>query len=170
VSAADGSGGDARHDRPAGTRRSRKGILGAMLVTALLALYVWAVVGRGVALVRTGEPAGIAIGVAVLVLPLLVIGLVAREMWLAVTVQRMADELAGHGRLPVDDLPRSPGGRVDRAAADAAFGPYRAAVEAEPQSWEAWYHLAFAYDASGDRRRARGALRRAAALYRAPSR
>jgi hypothetical protein len=170
MSAADGPGDDARHDRPAGARRPWKGFVGALLVTALLALYVWAVAGRAVALVRTGEPAAVAIGAAVLVLPLLVIGLVAREMRLAVTVQRMADELARHGRLPADELPRSPGGRIDRAAADAAFGPYRAAVEAEPGSWEAWYHLAFAYDASGDRRRAREALRRAAGLYRSPAR
>ena len=155
-------------DRPAAPapRRPWRGIVGVVLVTALLALYVWAVAGRAVALVRTGEPAAVAIGAAVLVLPLLVVGLVGREIRLALTVQRMADELAGAGRLPVDDLPRSPGGRIDRAAADAAFAPYREAVEAEPRSWEAWYHLAFAYDASGDRRRAREALRRAAALYR----
>ncbi|WP_251150685.1 hypothetical protein [Cellulosimicrobium sp. Marseille-Q4280] len=148
-------------------RRPWKAIVGAVLVTALLALYVWQVAGRAAALIRTGEPAAMAIGAGVLVLPLLVVGLVGREFLLAGTVQRMADELAGSGRLPVDDLPRSPGGRVDRAAADEAFGPYRAAVEAEPESWEAWYHLAFAYDASGDRKRAREALRSAARLYRA---
>lgn len=108
-----------------------------------------------------------AIGAGVLVLPLLVVGLLGREFLLAGTVQRMADDLADRGRLPVDDLPRSPGGRIDRDAADAAFGPYRDAVDADPTSWEAWYHLAFAYDAARDRRRAREALRKAAALYRA---
>jgi tetratricopeptide (TPR) repeat protein len=148
-------------------RRPWKAIVGAVLVTALLALYVWQVAGRAAGLIRTGEPAAMAIGAGVLILPLLVVGLVGREFLLAGTVQRMADELAGSGRLPVDDLPRSPGGRIDRSAADEAFGPYRAAVEAEPESWEAWYHLAFAYDASGDRKRAREALRSAARLYRA---
>ena len=49
-----------------------------------------------------------------------------------------------------------------RTAADAI----RAAVEAEPESWQAWYRLGWAYDAAGDRRRARGALRRAVALER----
>lgn len=148
-------------------RRPWKAIVGAVLVTALLALYVWQVAGRAAALIRTGEPAAMAIGAGVLVLPLLVVGLVGREFLLAGTVQRMADELAAGGRLPVDELPRSPGGRIDRAAADEAFEPYRAAVEAQPESWEAWYHLAFAYDASGDRKRAREALRSAARLYRA---
>ena len=81
-----------------------------------------------------------------------------REWSLAVDVQRMADELAAADELPVDDLPRSPGGRIDRAAAREAFEPAREHAEAEPDDWRSWYHLAFAYDAAGDRRRARESL------------
>ncbi|MCF4122959.1 hypothetical protein L1785_18445 [Antribacter sp. KLBMP9083] len=143
-----------------------RGLAGAVAVTALLALYVWQIAGRGIAMIRTGEPVLVAIGVAVLILPLVVIGLIAVEYRLAGTVQAMADTLAADGDLPVDDLPRSPGGRIDRAAADAAFEPRRQAVEAAPDDWRAWYHLAFAYDAAGDRKRAREALRRAAPLFR----
>nr|WP_245993249.1 tetratricopeptide repeat protein [Xylanimonas allomyrinae] len=139
--------------------------MGAVVVTLLLGLYVWAVAGRGIAMIRTGEPVVVAIGAAALVIPLLVVGLIAAEFRLATRVQRMADELSAAGDLPVDDLPRSPGGRIDRAAADAAFDTYRAAAEAAPDSWRAWYHLAFAYDAAGDRKRARAALRRASSLY-----
>ena len=95
------------------------------------------------------------------------IWLVAREWRLAVDVQRMADELAAADELPVDDLPRSPGGRIDRAAAREAFEPARALAEAEPDDWRSWYHLAFAYDAAGDRRRARESLRTASRLHRA---
>ncbi|MGW2095492.1 tetratricopeptide repeat protein [Promicromonospora sukumoe] len=139
---------------------------GAVAVTVLLVLYVVQIAGRGVSMMGTGEPVLIAIGLGVLIIPLLVIGLIAREYWLAATVQRMADTLFAEGDLPVDDLPRSPGGRIDRAAADEAFEPYRAAVEDAPEDWRAWYHLAFAYDAAGDRRRAREALRRAAKFFR----
>ncbi|KLN34994.1 hypothetical protein FB00_09830 [Cellulosimicrobium funkei] len=166
---ADGGSDDGRPEGTTGRSRAArpwKAIVGAVLVTILLALYVWQVAGRAAALVGTGEPVAMVIGAGVLVLPLLVVGLVGREFALAGTVQRMADDLAAQGRLPVDDLPRSPGGRIDREAADAAFGPYRDAVDADPQSWEAWYHLAFAYDAARDRRRAREALRKAASLYR----
>jgi hypothetical protein len=151
-------------------RRLPKGLPGALAVTALLALYVWQIAGRGISMLRTGEPVLIAIGLGVLIIPLLVIGLIAREYWLAATVQRMADTLFAEGDLPVDDLPRSPGGRIDRAAADVAFEPRRAAVEAAPEDWRAWYHLAFAYDAAGDRRRARESLRKAAALSRSARR
>lgn len=145
---------------------NKRALLGAVCVTALLALYIYAIWGRAQALVGTGEPVGVAIGVGVLLIPLLAVGLIAREWWLGVVVQRMADELARTGALPVDDLPRSPGGRIDRAAADAAFVTMRARVEAEPESWAAWYNVAFAYDAARDRKRARSSLRTAARLYR----
>lgn len=147
-------------------RRVPPALAGAVALSALLVLYV-VVAGRaGVALVATGEPVAVGMGAAVLVLPLLGLWLLAREWWLAIEVQRMADELAESGGLPVDDLPRRPSGRVDRAAADAAFGPARADVEAAPEDWGAWFRLAFAYDAARDRRRARSALRTAAALRR----
>ncbi|MEK8225013.1 hypothetical protein NKG05_00865 [Oerskovia sp. M15] len=77
--------------------RNRKGLIGAVVVTALLALYVWQIFGRARLLLETGEPVGIVIGIGVLVLPLLVIGLIAWEFWLAITVQKMADQLAAAG-------------------------------------------------------------------------
>lgn len=154
----------------AGTRRPWPAALAAVVLSALLLLYV-VVVGRaGVALIATGEPIAVGMGAAVLVLPVLAVWLLAREWWLAIEVQRMADELAATGDLPVDDLPRRPSGRVDRAAADAAFAPARAAVEASPEDWRVWFRLGFAYDAARDRRRARGALRTAARLRRADRR
>jgi Flp pilus assembly protein TadD len=49
------------------------------------------------------------------------------------------------------------------------FPSYRAAVDADPENWRTWFRLALAYDASGDRRRARWATRTAIRLSRAPS-
>ncbi len=151
---------------PAPARRRYTGLIGAVLVTALLALYVGLVVVRAVQLIDTRRGIGIGLGIALLVLPLLVIALVAREWWLAVDVRSMADELAAEGALPVDDLPRSPGGRIDREVARERFGVARDEVEAAHADWKAWYHLAFAYDAAGDRKAARGALRTASRLHR----
>ena len=150
------------------SRRSRwTAVAGAVALTGLLGLYLWLVATRATALIRTGEPVGIGLGIAFWVLPPLVIWLVAREWRLAIDVQRMADELADADELPVDDLPRSPGGRIDRAAAREAFEPARERAEAQPDDWRSWYHLAFAYDAAGDRRRARESLRTASRLHRA---
>ncbi|MCC2309098.1 hypothetical protein [Cellulomonas chengniuliangii] len=151
---------------PSRAPRRRMAVAGAAALTALLSLYLWVVATRAVALLRTGEPVGIGLGLGILVLPLLAIWAIAREWRMAFMVQRMADELAAAGRLPVDDLPRSPGGRIDREAATEAFAIARAEAEAAPEDWAAWYRLAFAYDAAGDRRRAREALRTAARLHR----
>jgi hypothetical protein len=145
---------------------NKRALLGAVALTALLTIYVVVVASRGVALLRTGEPVGIVLGLGVLVLPLLAVGLVAREWMLAVAVQRMADDLAARGQLPVDELPRSPSGRIDRAAAREEFETARADAEAHPEDWAARYRLGFAYDAAGDRRRARASLRLAAKLRR----
>lgn len=150
--------------------RSRVSLAAAVALTALLALYLWLVAGRAVALIRTGEPVGVVLGVAFGVLPLLVLALVAREWLLAIDVQKMADTLADRDELPVDDLPRSPGGRIDRAAALTAFESARVEAEqAGPEDWGAWYRLAFAYDAAGDRRRARATLRTASRIHRTRS-
>ena len=145
----------------------RRGLVPALVLTALMGVYVWLVLTRVVALLRTGEPVGVVLGLAFGILPLLVLWYLAAEWLLAARVQRLADALAATGDLPVDDLPRSPGGRIDRAAASAQFEAVRAQVEAEPERWQGWFHLGFAYDAAGDRRRARAALRKAVALHRA---
>lgn len=140
---------------------------GAVGLTVLLGLYVWLVALRAVVLLGTGSPVGVALGVAFLVLPLLVVALLVKEWMLAIDVQRMADVLADEGGLQVDDLPRSPGGRIDRDVARAQFDAVREQAEAAPQDWRSWYRLAFAYDAAGDRSAARGALRTASRLHRA---
>jgi cytochrome c-type biogenesis protein CcmH/NrfG len=67
----------------------------------------------------------------------------------------------------VEDLPTRASGRPFRDAADEQFPQYRAEVESAPESWRAWFRLGLAYDASGDRRRAREALRQAIRLERA---
>ena len=143
----------------------RRSLVGAVLLTALLLVYIAAVASRAFALLGSGEPVGVALGAGVLLVPLLGVWVIVREWRLAVTVQHMADELAAAGSLPVDDLPRTPAGRIQRAAADAAFGVEQEAVEESPTDWAAWFRLAFAYDAAGDRRRAREALRTAARLH-----
>lgn len=144
----------------------RRSLIGAVALTALLLLYLVAVGRSGVALVGTGEPMAVGLGLSVLVLPLLGAWLLVREWWLAVQVQKMADELAATGRLPVDDLPRTAGGRIVRSAADAAFPAAAQPAADTPEDWVAWFHLAYAYDAARDRRRARAALRTAARLRR----
>ena len=137
-------------------------VTGAALV--VLAAYVVLVLWRVLLLLRDGSGPAVVLALAVLAISLLVVWLVWREVRLGLAMQRMGTQLAAEGGLPVDDLPRRPSGRVERGAADAAYARHQAEVEAAPQDWRSWYRLALAYDAAGDRRRARSAMRHAAGL------
>jgi hypothetical protein len=137
----------------------------AALAFAVLVLYLVAIGWRGLVLLRVGGVVPVLLGLALLALPVVGLWAVIREWRFGTATERMARELDARGGLPVDDLPRNPGGRVDRASADAWFERFRREVDAEPQSWAAWFRLALGYDAAGDRRRARAAMRRAVALH-----
>lgn len=138
----------------------------ALGMGGLLVLYLVLVGLRAVAFLGTGRPLGVAIGIALLVLPVLGAWALVRELLFGARSTRLMRTLAAEGGLPADDLPRRPSGRVERAAADAAFQRYADAVERDPGEWRAWLRLGLAYDRSGDRRRARAAVRRAIALSR----
>jgi hypothetical protein len=139
----------------------RVAVVLAVVFVAYAALLGW----RGVLLLGTGEPVGMVLGLAVLVIPVLGAYLVWREFRFGQATERMAGELASSGGLPVDDLPRRPSGRIDRTAADAAFVRYKEEAEAAPEDWRVWFRLATAYDAAGDRKRARAAMRTAIAKH-----
>ncbi len=137
----------------------------ALVLVALCLLYAVLVGQRGWLLVTSGEPVGVALGVALLVVPVLVGAAVLREVRFGAETERMARVLEVEDGLPVDDLPRTPGGRVVRGAADEAFVRYQAEADAAPDDWRSWFRLSCAYDAAGDRRRARAAMRQAARMH-----
>lgn len=137
----------------------------ALLMTAALVVYLVLLADRAVALLQTGTPAGIALGIGVFLLPLLGVWIVAVTWRSGMQIQRLSRRLDAEGGLPdVSDLPRRPSGRVDRDAADAWFDQRRKEVEANPGDWRGWYRLAYAYDIAGDRRRARATMRKAVDL------
>ena len=132
-----------------------------------LAVTVYIVLAgiRAWALVRTGDPVLVLFGIAVVVVPVIGVWLLWRELAFGWRTQELGRALGAEGGLPVDDLPRTPSGRVDRDAADARFTVYEAEVEAAPEDWRCWYRLAIGYDDARDRKRARAAMRRAIALH-----
>ena len=142
-----------------------KAKIGVLLVTLLLVFYMVVSFQRGWLLLTAGELSAKALGAAYLVLPIVGAWALIRELQFGGRTEKMAHLLAEEGGLPVDNLPRTPAGRIIREAADAEFPAYQAEVEAEPGSWRAWFRLSCAYDAAGDRKRARSAMRRAGKLY-----
>ncbi len=142
--------------------RTKLLVAAAVLVVAFYAVLIGV---KGVALLTSGSVVGVLFGVALLVLPVLGIYVIWREVDFGRRTAALAMTLEQEGGLPVDDLPRRPSGRVDRAAAGALFDRMRAEAEAAPDDWRSWYRLALAYDAAGDRTRARAAARHALALH-----
>jgi hypothetical protein len=141
-----------------------KSRVAAITMAVLLVIYLGFVVNYAFVLVSTGLGVAIAMGIALLVLPLIAAWLLYREITFVLRGERLVKLMGGAGELPVDDLPRLPSGRADAKAADAQFPAYKAAVEENPDSWRAWVLLGLAYDASGDRSRARWATREAIKL------
>ena len=144
-----------------------KGRIAVVVMAALLVFYLVLVGWRAVLFVQSGDPVGILIGVALIVLPFIGAWALVREINFGIRCERLVKQLDAEGALPVNDLPSRPSGRPFRDAADAQFPKYREAVDAAPEDWRAWFRLGLAYDASGDRRRARSALRTAMTLEKA---
>lgn len=132
--------------------------LGVAAVTVLLLLYVVFVAGMAVSLFA-GDLVAKIMGAALIVFPILAVVFVARELLFGLQTERLLKRLADAGELPEDDLPKRPSGRVVREAADEDFARWKAEAEAAPGDWRTWMRLGLAYSASGDRKRARAALR-----------
>jgi ABC-type nickel/cobalt efflux system permease component RcnA len=139
----------------------------SLILIAVLIVYLLIAGSQGIRLIQTGQPVAIGLGVAILILPLIGFWIVWRELRFGNAVERMAKVLEAEGELPVDDLPRTEGGHIDRDAADAQFADVQQVAKADPNDWRAWFQVAASYDAAGDRKRARGAMYHAVDLFEA---
>ena len=119
----------------------------AWLLVVAVVVYFLLAGTRGWALLTSGDTAGVFLGAAVLVLPVIGAWVVWREVAFGYAMQAMGADLAACGDLPIDDFART--------------------VEADPHDWRGWYRFGLAQDAARDRRRARAAMREALRLRQA---
>ncbi|MCK7625645.1 hypothetical protein MUU72_21510 [Streptomyces sp. RS10V-4] len=136
-----------------------------IFLATVLVLVFGVVAMEGVLLLLTGEPAAMGMGAVAFVLPCLGAWFLWANTRFARDANRLAGELAAEGGLPADDLARTPGGRIDRDAADAVFARRQAETEEAPGDWRTWFRLAVAYRDARDTPRARKAMQRAIALH-----
>lgn len=134
------------------------------LTVALLVIYLVFAIRYGLLLISIGQPVATGMGIALFVLPLIAIWALVVELRFAIRAERLGVRLEAEGGLPAEELPLRPSGRIDPAAAAELFPVYQAATEAAPEDWRTWFRLGLAYDAAGDRRRARWATRQAIKL------
>jgi cytochrome c-type biogenesis protein CcmH/NrfG len=138
------------------------------LMCAALLVYIVLLGRTAVLMISSGRAVAIALGGALLILPVIGLWAMIATVSAGLAHQKLARLAADDGmELDVSALPRRPSGRIERDAADALFADVRAELEDDPHDWRRWYRLARAYDYAGDRSRAREAMKKAVELHRA---
>jgi tetratricopeptide (TPR) repeat protein len=137
---------------------------GALFMTALVIVYLVLIAERSYALIVSGEPVGLALGSIMLFLPAVAFWAIAMELRFGLRIEKLGNELKAENAWPRFDFEYRPSGRPTKASAEAVFDDYRKKVEADEKNWKAWFALGLAYDAAGDRARARKSMREAIAL------
>ena len=128
-----------------------------LIYTALLA-------NTGITLLLLYEPVAKIMGFFILVFPVLASWLIIREFVFGVQIERFATIVESQGKWPHFDFELRPSGRPTRESADRVFASFAKNAQQNPESAFAWFSLGLAYDAAGDRPRARKAMRKALAL------
>jgi hypothetical protein len=138
--------------------------IGAFLMAALTLIYAVVLTNTAISLLSVDEPVAKAMGALIIVFPVFAIWMIIREFSFGIKVERYATKVETEGKWPHFAFELRPSGRPTRDSADRVFESYAKAAKANPESALAWFSLGLAYDAAGDRPRARKAMRKALAL------
>ena len=140
--------------------------LGAAVSIALLSIYLLVLSKWAFDMIAVGSLIGISIGSLVFVFPVLGGYALYREIRFGITAEAMGKELEANNEWPVFQLELRPSGRPTRESADENFKVFAKLAEQNPDNWKSAFALSLAYDACGDRPRARKAMAEAMALYK----
>lgn len=130
----------------------------ALILAAVLSVYLFFAASRGIDLIRTDDPAVQALGVAVLILPILGAFLVIREIRFGKLSYQMG-QVIDEAYLPSADI------AADQKNANLVAAIDRAKEDMD--NWQAWYSVALAYDLMNERKLAREAMRYSVELFQA---
>ena len=135
-------------------------------MSALVVVYLVLVAERSVALMGSGDPIGIAIGSLMIYLPAVAFWGIAMELRFGLRIEKLGEVLKKENSWPQFPFVLRPSGRPTKQSAQDVFDEFRQKVAADENNWRAWFALGLAYDAAGDRPRARKAMRQAIVLAR----
>ena len=140
--------------------------LGALVMACLVVIYLVLLGQQGYLFLIQDEIVPKIMGVAILILPLFGAWGIYRELRFGLAIERLAKTLEHEGLWPKFEFSQLPSGRANKAEAKLEFDRYKSEAEAEPSNWRCWFALGLIYDACGDRKRARSAMRRAISTSR----
>lgn len=130
----------------------------SLILAAVLSVYLFFAASRGIDLIRTDDPAVQALGVAVLILPILGAFLVIREIRFGKLSYQMG-QVIDEAYLPAADI------AADQKNANLVAAIDRAKEDMD--NWQAWYSVALAYELMNERKLAREAMRYSVELFQA---
>ena len=137
------------------------------LMLALTLFYVLTLLGRGIILLQEPSLIAIAMGLAILVLPLVALWALFAELQFGLKAQRLSRRLIALD-IPGLDLELRASGRATKDSANKELERIQDAVTKDPKNWSLWFQLGEAHDAAGERKNARAAIRKAIQLANNP--
>ena len=137
------------------------------LMLALTLFYVLTLLGRGIILLQEPSLIAIAMGLAILVLPLVALWALFAELQFGLKAQRLSSRLIALD-IPGLDLDLRASGRATKDSANKELERIQDAVNRDPENWSLWFQLGEAHDAAGERKNARAAIRKAIQLANNP--
>ena len=141
-----------------------KGKLSAALMGLLTLVYVALLSNTGFKLIGMESLVAKAMGALILVFPVVAIWLTVMEFRFGSQMEKLSTKIEADGNWPELAFDYRPSGRPTKDSAAKVFEQVAKKVAAEEGNYLNWFALGLAYDASGDRRRARAAMRRALKL------
>jgi len=137
------------------------------VMTALSALYLGLMLQRGIVLLSDPNLLVKILGLALLLLPMFAFWAISREIGFGLSSERLARKIPQKSFDQLG-LELRPSGRATKESAERAFEQISELLQKD-ETWQNWFLLGVAYEANGDRRRARGSIRKAIELERAAS-
>jgi hypothetical protein len=134
-----------------------------LIMSLLTTAYMILLGSRGVVLIADPNWIAKAMGLLILVFPILGIWSLFMELRFGLAAQDLVLRARKAG-VPELMVELRPSGKAVKQSALLAFEGAKEIAEAYPENWENWVRLSEGYDASGDRKRARSAMRHAILL------
>jgi len=135
--------------------------LGAVVMAALVLMYVALLGQKGYLFLLEANPVAKVIGGSILVIPFVGAWAIYRELRFGLAIEKLGKLLENEGNWPRFRFGVQPSGRANKAEALQEFQEYKDAALADEDNWRKWFALGLIYDACGDRKRARSAMRQA---------
>ena len=135
--------------------------LGAVVMSALVLMYLALMSQQGYLFLTQASPVSKIMGICILILPVFGFWGIFRELRFGLSIEKLGKELESEGGWPRFEFSVMPSGRANKAEAQLEFDKYKEDANLDPDNWRKWFSLGLIYDACGDRKRARMAMRKA---------